>query len=61
MALSAKVLRQLNNERVAKYFAAAMTGIIALFTIVHWSAFLWRRYGSKEKSTVIAHISACSR
>jgi len=35
------------NQNSVKLFAAATVGVIILFTIFHWSRFLYSRYASK--------------
>jgi hypothetical protein len=37
-----------HNVMAAKYFAAAMTGFILLFSMVFWIRFLYARYASKS-------------
>jgi hypothetical protein len=34
------------NQKVPQYYAAAMIGVIILFTVFHWSRFLYSRYAS---------------
>ncbi|TVY39265.1 Ferric/cupric reductase transmembrane component, partial [Lachnellula subtilissima] len=36
-----------NNEKTAKYYAAAMAGLIIVFTLFHWSRFLYSRYATR--------------
>ncbi|TVY78529.1 Ferric/cupric reductase transmembrane component [Lachnellula suecica] len=59
--MQGRALQQKNNENVAKYFAAAMAGVIIMFTIFHWSRFLYSRYatkGLKESKIMRAQVSA---
>lgn len=35
------------NEDTAKYFAAGVLGMVLIFTIAHWSRFMYSRYASK--------------
>jgi hypothetical protein len=35
------------NENTAKYFAAGVLGMVLIFTISHWSRFIYSRYASK--------------
>ena len=35
------------NQKTVRYYAAAMTGVIILFTIFHWSRFLYSRYAPR--------------
>jgi hypothetical protein len=49
--VAAKALRQVKNEETAKYFAVGMTGIMALFIILRWTRFFYKRYGSKQDSS----------
>jgi ribosomal protein S11 len=35
------------NQNSVKLFAAAMAGVIILFTVFHWSRFLYGRYASR--------------
>jgi hypothetical protein len=49
-----------HNVMAAKYFAAAMTGFILLFSIVFWIRFLYARYASKsirESSIMKAQVA----
>lgn len=49
--VAAKALRQVKNEDTAKYFAVGMVGIMALFTMFHWTRFFYnKRYGPKGSS-----------
>lgn len=41
-------LSTMRNEQVSWYFAVAMFGLIAVFTISHWSRYLYSRYSSKS-------------
>jgi hypothetical protein len=61
--VAAKALRQVENEYTAKYFAVGMVGIMALFTIFHWTRFFYKRYGSKQggNSKVLALPIAFTR
>jgi hypothetical protein len=47
-AKAARIARQqFYNEKAAKFYGVAMAGIIVLFTIFHWSRFIYSRYSSK--------------
>ena len=46
----AKKIRQLNNEKAAKFFAAGMVAMISLFIIFHWTRYLYKRTLSKRTS-----------
>jgi hypothetical protein len=37
---------QMSNKNSVKYHAAAITGVIVLFTVFNWSRFLYSRYSS---------------
>jgi len=39
------------NVKTCYYFAAAMAGLVVLFTVGHWSSYLFGGYGSKSQST----------
>jgi hypothetical protein len=54
-AAASRVLQLRNNVKVTKYYAAAMAGVIIMFTIFHWSRFLYSRYASKglKKSKIM--------
>ncbi|TVY49572.1 Ferric/cupric reductase transmembrane component, partial [Lachnellula occidentalis] len=39
-----KILRQRNNENSAKFFAAAMAGIMVLFILFHWTRIAFKTY-----------------
>jgi hypothetical protein len=41
-------IAQANDQTAAKWFAVAMAGLILLFTVFHWSRFLYSRYASKR-------------
>jgi hypothetical protein len=48
------------NQKTVKYYAAAMTGVIILFTIFHWSRFLYSRYaprGVRNSRLIKAQVS----
>jgi len=47
-SLLKQALIQHNNESVPWHFAIAMAGVITLFTLFHWSRYLYSRYASKE-------------
>lgn len=58
--MAARALQQHYNENTAKYYAAAMAGVIVLFTIFHWSRFLYCRFatrGLKDSSVMKAQVS----
>ncbi|TVY30564.1 putative ferric reductase transmembrane component [Lachnellula hyalina] len=40
----AKILRQRNNEKSAKFFAAAMVGIMVIFILFHWTRIAFKTY-----------------
>ena len=40
-------LQQLHNQRVPGYYAISMTGLILVFTLFHWSRFMYNRHASK--------------
>ncbi len=40
---AASARRQHNNDMAAEYFAAAMCGLIAIFTLLHWTRLLFSR------------------
>ncbi|TVY92228.1 Ferric/cupric reductase transmembrane component, partial [Lachnellula willkommii] len=46
-AMAVRAVQQRNNEKTAKYYAAAMAGLIIVFTLFHWSRFLYSRYATK--------------
>jgi len=35
------------NQKTVKYYAAALMGVICLFTVFHWCRFLYSRYAPK--------------
>jgi hypothetical protein len=41
-------IAQVNDQKAAQYFAVAVAGLIALFTILHWSRLIYSRYVSKK-------------
>ncbi|TVY20703.1 Ferric/cupric reductase transmembrane component 2 [Lachnellula arida] len=43
-AKAKKLLRQRNNENSAKFFAAAMVGIMVLFILFHWTRIAYKTY-----------------
>ncbi|TVY94022.1 Ferric/cupric reductase transmembrane component [Lachnellula willkommii] len=43
-AKAKKLLRQRNNENSAKFFAAAMAGIMVLFILFHWTRIAYKTY-----------------
>jgi hypothetical protein len=45
--LSAAIV-QINDQKAAQYFAVAVAGLIALFTVLHWSRLIYRHYVSKK-------------
>lgn len=48
-ARAAKMARQrLFSERAAKYYAAGIVGMIAIFALFHWTRYLYSRYASKK-------------
>jgi len=46
-SMAVRALQLRNNEKTAKYYAAAMAGLIMVFTLFHWSRFLYSRYATK--------------
>jgi hypothetical protein len=46
--LARMALQLAYNIKTAKYFGIAMASLIVLFTISHWSRFLYSRYSSKD-------------
>jgi hypothetical protein len=46
--LAARYKANMWNQNSVKFFAAAMMGVIILFTAFHWSRFLYSRYASRE-------------
>jgi len=47
-----KLLRQQNNEKTAKFFAAAMAGIMVLFIIFHWTRVVFKGYERRSGGNV---------
>lgn len=50
-----------HNVMAAKYFAAAMTGFILLFSLVYWARYIYTRYASKsikESSVMRGHVAS---
>lgn len=43
--------QQVYNEKAAKFYGIAMACVIVLFTISHWSRFLYGRYSAREATT----------
>ena len=41
-------LSTLRNEQVSWYFTVAMFGLVAVFTISHWSRYLYSRHSSRS-------------
>jgi len=59
-AMASRVLQQKNNVNVTKYYAAAMASVIIMFTIFHWTRFLYSRYatnGLKKSKIMKAQVS----
>jgi hypothetical protein len=44
----ASLIIQWNNQKAAQYLAVAMAGLIVLFATLHWSRFIYNRYGPKR-------------
>lgn len=40
--------QRLQSHKAVEYYATAIAAVIALFTIFHWSRFLYGRYASKS-------------
>jgi hypothetical protein len=45
--MASRLRQQIGNHDSVKRFAAAMACLIILFTIFHWSRFLYSRYASR--------------
>ena len=45
--MAARLRQHIGNHDSVKRFAAAMAGVIILFSIFHWSRFLYGRYASR--------------
>jgi hypothetical protein len=61
--MAKRALAHYHNVMAAKYFAAAMTGFILLFSIVYWVRFLYARFASKaiKESSVMRGQVASAR
>lgn len=46
-------LAQTQNENTPKFYTAAMSGLIALFALLHWSGYLYNRYGAMNKRRLL--------
>lgn len=47
------------NLKLARYFAAAICGIIAIFVILHWTRIIYKKWG--RKAGVLSPIVALTR
>jgi N-acetylglutamate synthase/N-acetylornithine aminotransferase len=45
--MAAMAKSQALNESTAKYFATGVLGMVLIFTIAHWSRFMYSRFASK--------------
>ena len=43
--------QQVYNEKAAKFYGIAMAAVIVLFTLFHWSRFLYSRYSTRDAKT----------
>lgn len=55
----ARALQQLYNQRVPEYFAVTIVGLILIFSIFHWSRFMYNRHVStRPNSSALEKIAA---